>query len=147
MSRPKKVIAINKEAFFKYDILEKIEAGIQLLGAEVKAIRSGRVRLSGGYVQIRNREASVVGMRIDHYAKAPGVEYDPTRTRKLLLHKREIIRLKRLDSQKGVTLIPLRLYFKRNLAKLEVGVARGRRRYDKRARLKARQTQRDLGRT
>lgn len=146
MKKPQiRTIAKNKEVFYNYIITEKFEAGIQLLGAEVKAIRSGRLSLVGGYVSIKNNEAYVVGMHITHHEKSAG-KYDPARTRKLLLQKKQIRYLKQKTSQKGVSVVPLRLYTKGNLIKLEIGLGKGKRKYDKRRVLKQREDKRRLAR-
>lgn len=142
----KKIIATNKKARFNYTILERVEAGIQLTGSEVKAIRSGRLNLAGGYVKFKNNEAFVVGMYISQFGNTDPGSGDPTRTRKLLLKKAEIRRLQAKNSQKGVSVIPLSLYLKYNLIKLEIGVGKGKRKGDKRAVLKKRDDKRKMER-
>lgn len=138
----------NKKATFDYDLLDKYEAGISLLGTEVKSIRAGRGKLEGGHVIIRGNEAFLVGASIPAYQKANTPEdYDPERTRKLLLSKKELAKLFMESEQKGLTIVPIRLYNKNHNLKLEIAIARGKKRFDKRNTIKARDTKRDLERT
>lgn len=138
----------NKKVTFDYELLEKYEAGISLLGTEVKSIRAGRGKLEGGHVIIRGDEAFLVGVSIPAYQKANAPEdYEPERTRKLLLSKKELAKLFMESEQKGLTIVPIRLYNKNSNLKLEVAVARGKKQYDKRNTIKARDTKRDLERT
>ena len=128
-----KLIANNKKAYHEYFILEKYEAGISLCGTEVKSIRMGHCSIKEAYVEIRAGEMNIVGMHISPYEKGNIFNRDPLRTRKLLLHKREIRKLIGYTSQDGLTLVPLRVYLNdRGLAKLELAVARGKKNYDKR---------------
>lgn len=131
-----KTITTNRRALYRFKVLERLEAGIELVGAEIKSIRAGRVNLGSSYVKIIGGEAFVVGMWIDSYSKAPKSVFDPDRDRKLLLKRREIARLLGLDARKGMALVPLKLYLKRGLAKLEIGVCRGKTKKDRRAELK-----------
>lgn len=129
--------ASNPKAFFDYDILETIEAGIVLEGHEVKAIKTGRASIKGSYVKMMNEEPLLIGATISPYqpANAPK-NYDPQRSRKLLLSKKEISKLIGLSQSQGLTLIPLKFYGKKGLVKLLVGIARGKKKYDKREVLK-----------
>ena len=127
-----KVIATNKKAFHDYFILEKMEAGIVLQGTEVKAIREGRLNLKDSYATIRTGEAFLVNCHISPYSHGNRENHDPTRSRKLLLHLKEIRKLIGKTQEKGLTLVPLRIYLKRGRIKVELGVARGKKMYDKR---------------
>ncbi len=138
-------IAKNKRACFDYEILEKLEAGIVLTGQEVKSAKNGHVSLSGAYVTMRNNEAWLLNMHIAAYKKAgPLPGYDPTHSRKLLLKKNELNRLIGISQTKGLTLVPLSVYTARNHVKIEVGVCRGRKKFDKREHIKKRETDRML---
>ncbi len=127
-----KVIATNKKAFHDYFILEKLEAGISLLGTEVKAIREGRLNLKDSYAMVQAGETFLFNCHISPYSHGNRENHDPTRTRKLLLHQREIRKLIGKTQEKGLTLIPLRAYLKRGRIKIELGVARGKKLIDKR---------------
>jgi SsrA-binding protein len=127
-----KLIAKNKKAFHNYFILEKLEAGIVLSGTEVKAIREGRLNLKESYALIRDGEAFLLNCHISPYSHGNRQNHDPTRTRKLLLHRKEIRKLIGKTQEKGLTLVPLRVYLRRGKIKVELGVARGKRLYDKR---------------
>lgn len=131
----KNSIAENRRATFDYEIEERFEAGVVLVGSEIKAIRAGRVDLSAAYARVAGGEAWLINMNVNGAA-------EPTRSRKLLLHKSELSRLIGLSEQKGLTLIALRLYLKRGKAKVEIGVGRGRKLHDKREVIK----KRDFGR-
>ncbi len=122
----------NKKATFEYEILERLEAGVNLTGAEVKSVKGGHAQLTGAFVRIIGSEAYLVNAQIYPYTYARPEGYDPRRTRKLLLHKAELIRLKSKLEGANLTLIPLSWYTKGPLVKLEVGVARGKREYEKR---------------
>ena len=134
----------NSRARFDYEILDKWEAGMRLTGAEVKAVRAGSMSLKAAYITIRNEEIFLINAHIGPYAKAIQKNYDPTETRKLLLHKKEIKRLIGLTKQKGLTLIPLKVYSSHNKLKLEFGLGRGRSRIDKRAVIKKRDIDREI---
>ena len=141
-----KPVARNKKAFRDYQILDKWEAGIALVGTEVKSLRNGEVQMADSYARIDDGEVYLVGLHISPYDKTAYDNHDPTRKRKLLLHRREIKRLTVKVQERGLTLLPLRLYFKRGLAKLEIGLARGKRQYDKRQDIKKRDHQRQMER-
>ncbi len=137
----------NKKVFHNYEILEKFEAGLRLLGFEVKSLKAKRGSLAGGHVIIRGREAFIVGMEIPAYQpKNAPKDYDISRTRKLLLHKKEIDYLGGKASQKGLTLVPLSVYTKNGFLKISFGVGRGLKKYDKRQRIKERETKREIER-
>ncbi|NLV30653.1 MAG: SsrA-binding protein SmpB [Acidobacteria bacterium] len=127
-----KVVATNKKAFHEYFILDRLEAGISLLGTEVKAIREGRLNLKDSYALIRNGEALLFNCHISPYSHGNRENHEPTRPRKLLLHRQEIRKLIGKTQEKGLTLTPLRVYFKRGKIKVELGVARGKKLVDKR---------------
>jgi len=128
-----KLIAKNKKAYLNFEILEKYEAGIVLKGSEVKSLREGKASINEAYGKIKNGEIYIHGMHISPYNPASHFGHEPKRPRKLLLHKRQIAKLISQLTEKGLTLIPLRLYFnEKNIAKIELALARGRKIYDKR---------------
>ncbi|MCK5594982.1 SsrA-binding protein SmpB [bacterium] len=131
-----KIIAVNKRARHEYLVLETFEAGIALNGSEVKSIRAGGVNIKEAFAKIENAELFIHGMHINPYEQAGSFNHDPLRIRKLLLHKREIKRLIGQTSQKGLTLVPLRIYFKGGRAKIEIALAKGKKLYDKRDAIK-----------
>jgi len=142
-----KVIQRNKKAYFNYEIVEKMEAGLVLQGSEVKSIRNGKVAIHEAYARVKNGEVWVIGMDISLYPQAgPYHNHEPRAVRKLLLHRQEIKRLIGKTREKGLTLVPLALYFKNGLAKLQIGLARGKKQYDKREAIKNREAARDLHR-
>jgi SsrA-binding protein len=141
-----KVIATNRRARHDYSIEETFEAGLSLLGSEVKSLRAGRADLKDGYGVVEGSEAWLVGVHISPYQFAREGGHEPERTRKLLLHRGEIARLRGKLDQKGLTLIPLRLYFKKGKAKVEMGLGKGKARYDKRETIKRRQAEREMQR-
>ena len=141
-----KPIARNRKAFHDYEILDKWEAGIALAGTEVKSLRNGEVQMADSYARIDDGEVHLVGLHISPYDKTAHGNHEPTRNRKLLLHRREIRRLTVKVQERGLTLLPLRIYFKRGLAKVELGLARGKRQYDKRQDIKKRDHQRQMAR-
>jgi len=139
-------VALNRRATFEYEILQRYDAGIALLGSEIKSIRGGKVNLGEGYARLRDGELFLYNVHIAQYGPARE-NHEPTRPRKLLLHRREIERLTQaLEEQPRTTVIPLRLYLHNGLAKLEIGLARGRRRYDKREAIKRREADRTMQR-
>ncbi len=131
-----KIIAQNKKAYHDYFIEEVYEAGLQLRGSEIKSIRLGKVNLGDSYVTFKNSEAYVLNMHIAKYDYSNIFNHDETRTRKLLLHKNEIIKLFSQTKLKGLSVIPLKVYLKDGLCKMEIGLARGKKDYDKRQTLK-----------
>ena len=142
MSDSIKVLIKNKKAYHEFFIDETVEAGIALVGSEVKSIRSGKANIKEAFVRIINNEAFIVGMHVSPYEKGSYFNHDPLRQRKLLLHKREIVKLYSLATQKGLTLVPLAVYLKQGKVKLEIGVARGKKLYDKRQSIAERDAQR-----
>lgn len=141
-----KVLVTNRKAYHDYSIHETYEAGISLLGTEVKSLREGRANLKDSYVVIKNGEAFLLNCHISPYSHGNIQNHDPLRTRKLLLHKRQINKLWGNISQKGQTLIPLKIYFKNGRAKVEIALATGKRRYEKRASIKEREAKREIER-
>lgn len=142
-----KVIADNRQARFRYEILETYEAGIELKGTEVKSIRQGKANLQDGYALIRNGEAWLLNVHISPYQKATDFfNHDPRRTRRLLLHKKEIRKLIGKVEQEGLTLVPLKMYFKRGFVKVTLALGKGKKLHDKRESLKERQDKRDMAR-
>jgi len=141
-------LAENKKAFFDYEILEKFEAGIRLIGQEVKAIKSGRISLKGSFVILKGEEVFLVGCNIPPYQpkNAPS-SYNPERTRTLLLRKSEIKGLIGKVKLKGLTLVPLKVYTRNRKIKLEVGLGRGKRKFDKREQIRKREIEREINRT
>ncbi len=131
-----KIIAQNKKANFEYFVEEKIECGLVLTGTEIKSIRQGKSNINDAYVRIKNVEAFVINMHISPYQQGTIYNHQETRERKLLLHKKEILRLQGYIDREGYTLIPLKLYLSEGLAKLEVGVCKGKKLHDKRESLK-----------
>ncbi|HYB71478.1 MAG TPA: SsrA-binding protein SmpB [Candidatus Bathyarchaeia archaeon] len=139
-----KVIATNRKAFHNFSILETYEAGLVLKGTEVKSLREAQVNFKDCYATIDNNEAWLVGCHISPYHHGSDANHDPDRKRKLLLHKREIARLLGKVAERGLTLIPLRLYFKEGRAKLELGLARGKKLHDKRDAIREREVRREM---
>lgn len=138
----------HKKARLEYEILEEFEAGLELHGFEVKSLRNHQAKLEGSHVIVRGGEAYVVGMVVSPYQPAnTPKEYDPNRTRKLLLTKKEIMRISESESQKGLTIVPISVYNKGSVLKMKIGIARGRKKYDKRAVMKERTTKREMDRT
>lgn len=141
-----KIIAQNKKAWHDYFVDEKYEAGIALFGTEVKSIRAGGVNLKDSYCSVKNGELWVVGMHISPYEKGNIFNREPLREKKLLMHKKEILKLSGLVAQKGYTLVPLSLYFSGSNVKVEVGLCRGKKLYDKRDAVAARESEREIER-
>lgn len=142
-----KIISDNRQARFLYEILETYEAGIELMGTEVKSIRAGKVNLRDGFAQIRNGEAWLMNVHISPHAKVGQFfNHEPRRRRKLLLHRQEIRKLIGKTEQKGLTLVPLKLYLQRGWIKVTIALARGKKLHDKRADLKKRQDKREMER-
>jgi SsrA-binding protein len=139
-----KVVASNRKARHDFEILESHEAGLVLRGTEVKSLRASQVTFKDSYAEIRNGEAWLVGCHITPYSHGTDANHDPDRPRKLLLHRREINRLLGKVAERGLTLIPLRLYFKHGRAKLELGLARGKKLHDKRQAIRERDARREM---
>lgn len=142
----RKLVCRNRRAWHEYEILETVEAGMVLVGTEVKSLREGRVNLKDSYAKVEGDEVFLVDAHISPYSHGNIMNHDPLRPRKLLLHKKEIRRLGGKVSERGLTLIPLEIYFKEGRAKVELGLARGKRLYDKRAAIKKRDERRELQR-
>lgn len=140
------LVTTNRSAYHDYFVEETVEAGIALTGTEVKSIRAGRANLRGSYARIRNGEVWLEGAHISEYEQGTYMNHEPTRVRKLLLHRREIERLENRVSAKGLTLVALKLYFKSNHVKVELGLARGKKLYDKREAIQERDAQREIAR-
>jgi len=141
-----KMVTINRKARSDYDILETLEAGMSLKGTEVKSLREGRMNLKDSYAKMQEGEVYLVNAHISPYSHGNIQNHDPLRERKLLLHKQEIKRLTGKTEEKGLTLVPLKVYFVRGKAKVELGLARGRKHYDKREEIKKRDTEREIRR-
>jgi SsrA-binding protein len=141
------VIAVNKRARFDYDILEKFEAGLVLRGFEVKSVKTGHISLKGSFVTVKGEELFLTNANIPLYKHAGAIaNYDPTRPRKLLMHRREIAHLIGKSRAEGLTLVPIRVYTRRSLLKLEFGVGKGRKKHDKREVIKKRESKRKIER-
>jgi SsrA-binding protein len=141
-----KVVATNRKAKFEYFLIETYEAGISLQGSEIKSIRAGQVSLTEAYVQIDGQEALLMGAHISPYEQANRFNHDPVRPRRLLLHKKEIRQLWDSVRQKGLTIVPTRVYLKEGRAKVEIALARGKKAYDKRETIAKRDRERDSAR-
>ncbi|MEK7659535.1 MAG: SsrA-binding protein SmpB [Patescibacteria group bacterium] len=141
------VYAENRQAFYDYEILEKYEAGMVLEGYEVKAVKSGKLSVRGSYVKVLGGEIFLIGAVISPYQpKNTPKDYDPQRTRKLLLNKKEITGLTGKSEEKGLTIVPLRAYDKKGRVKLEIGLAKARKKYDKRTSIRKKEEQRKIER-
>ncbi len=141
-----KVVARNKKARFDYDLEDRFEAGLVLTGTEVKSLRLGKASLGESYAKVTDGEAWLVGCQIQPYPFAYYDNHEPTRPRKLLLHKRELRRLGAKLAEQGYSLIPTAMYFKRGKAKVELALARGKKKHDKRASIKKREQEREMAR-
>lgn len=142
MSEGIKILIKNRKARHEFFIEDTYEAGIELKGSEVKSIRDGKANVKEAYIRIKNGEALITGMHISPYEKAGSWALEPARTRRLLLHKKEIIKLGSIVAQQGLTLVPLSVYLKKGRVKIEIGVAKGKKLYDKRQDIKQRDAQR-----
>jgi SsrA-binding protein len=141
-----RVVTRNRRAFHDYEILDRVEAGIALVGTEVKSLRDGHANLEDAYAKLEDGEVWMLGSEIPEYAMGNRLNHKPKRPRKLLLHRREIEKFAGKASQRGFTLVPLRLYFKRGRAKVEIGVAKGKQAHDKRQSLKKADADREMRR-
>jgi SsrA-binding protein len=141
-----KTVVVNRRARFDYFILDKVEAGIALRGTEVKSIRNGKVNLGDAYAQIEDGEAWLLQMHVSPYEQGNRNNHDPLRRRKLLMHRRQILKLKQATQEKGLTLIPLALYFKGSHLKVELGLAKGKRHHDRREDVARRDAEREIQR-
>ena len=141
-----RLISTNRKAYHDYFVDETLEAGLVLVGSEIKSIRAGQVNLRDSYVTLRNGEAWLIGAHIAGYSEASYQDHDPRRDRKLLLHRREIAKWRSKVEQRGFTMVPLKLYLKNNRAKVEIALVRGKHTYDKREAIAQRDSERDLRR-
>lgn len=146
MNMAKRIVATNRKAYHDFFIEETHEAGIALLGSEIKSIRAGRVNLKGSYAQVRGGELWLIDAHIAPYEQAARQGHGPKRPRKLLLHRRQINRLQGEVQEKGYTIVPLRLYLKNNRAKVEIALVRGKKLYDKRRAIRKREAKREVER-
>ncbi len=145
-AKAEKIVATNRKARHEYFVLESFEAGIALTGTEVKSLRRGNVNLTDGYATVKNGEVWLSGMHVSPYEQGSYANVDPLRDRKLLLHRKEIRRIVGRINEAGVTLIPLQVYFKNRVAKVQLAVCRGKRAYDKREDIARREVERDIRR-
>jgi SsrA-binding protein len=141
-----KVVARNRRARHEFELLEKVEAGLVLTGTEVKSLRNGKANLEDAYAEVDRGEVWLLGCDIPEYVQANRMNHAPKRPRKLLLHRREIHKLGIKSAEKGLTLVPLSVYFKKGIAKVELCIARGRKTFDKREALKKQEAKRDMDR-
>lgn len=141
-----KIVTVNRQAKRDYEIIETFEAGMALTGTEVKSLREGKAQLKDSYARVENGEMMLVNSHISPYSHGNIENHDPLRNRKLLLHKAEIKRLRGKIEEKGLTLVPLKIYFARGRAKVELALARGKRQYDKREQIKKRDLEREMQR-
>lgn len=141
-----KVVATNRKANHDYAILDRYEAGIALFGSEIKSIRAGRINIKEGYVLIEGRQAWLLGAHISPYDPASMANHDPLRKKRLLMHRKEIVKLLEAQQQKGLAIVPLRVYLKKGLAKIEIGLGRGLKKYDKRQVIAKRDAEREIRR-
>jgi SsrA-binding protein len=144
--RGDRVVTSNRRAFHEYHIIESVEAGLVLTGTEIKSIRDGKATISEAYARVDNGELWLIGSNIAPYTHGNRANHEPDRPRKLLVHRRELDRLRASIEQKGLTLVPLRLHLKQGRAKIDIGVARGKKLYDKRTAEADRQSRRDVER-
>ncbi|HEX5499331.1 MAG TPA: SsrA-binding protein SmpB [Thermomicrobiales bacterium] len=144
--RHDRVVTTNRRAFHEFTILDTVEAGVALTGTEIKSIRDGKITISEAYARIENGELWLIGSHISPYSHGNRANHEPDRPRKLLVHKRQIRDLREAIEQKGMTLVPLRVALKRGRAKIDIGVARGKKLYDKREAAAERESRRDVER-
>ena len=144
---PDKTVAVNRRARHEYAVEETLEAGLALTGTEIKSIRAGRVNLAEAYARIEKGEAWLIGAHIAPYEQGNRNNHEPTRTRKLLLHRDQIAELVGRTQAKGFTLVPMKLYIRNGMAKLEIGIGRGKKEFDKRRTIAERDARRDLERS
>ena len=142
-----KIIAKNRKAAFEYYLLESFEAGLELQGSEIKSIRAGQISIAEAYVQIENMQAWLMNSHIATYDAASYLNHDPKRKRRLLLHKKEIVRMWNDVRQKGVTIVPVKIYLKNGRAKIEIALAKGKKLYDKRDSIAKKDQEREFARS
>ena len=141
-----KILAVNKKARFNYSIDESFECGLVLVGTEVKSIKDGRFSFADSYALVENNELWLIDLHVTPYVFGNRQNHEPLRKRKLLVHRKEVKRLKRVTDEKGLTLVPLKLYLKRGIVKVELGIARGKKLFDKRDDIRKRDQKRELER-
>jgi SsrA-binding protein len=141
-----KILGVNRKARFNYSIEESFECGLALVGTEVKSIKEGRISFADSYALVQNEELWLIDFHVTPYAFGNRVNHDPLRKRKLLVHKKEIKRLRRITDERGLTLVPLKFYLKRGIIKCELGVAKGKKLFDKRDDIRKRDQKRELER-
>ena len=141
-----KIVATNRKAWHNYEILDKYEAGLELIGSEVKSVRAAKISFKDAFATIKRAEVILFNFHIAPYDKASHFSHEPERPRRLLLHRREIRKIQAKIEEKGLTLVPLKVYFQGRYAKIELGVARGKRKYDKRQAIAKRDADRDMQR-
>ena len=146
MSKSNNNISTNRKALYEYQLFDKFEAGIQLLGSEVKAIRENKVSLKEAYISIKNNELYIIGMNISEYSHKGYSTHEPTRERKLLVHRSEIIKIKKSIEEKGMTIVPTSLYYKNRLIKISFAIAKGKKLWDKRKYKKDKDIEREMKR-
>lgn len=139
-----KIVATNKKAYHNYEVVETYEAGIALHGSEVKSVRQGKISLKESYAKIKNGELFLINCHISPYSSSSFFNHEPLRIRKLLMHKREIIRLQSKTQEKGFTIVPTKAYFKKGKIKIEIALAHGKRLYDKRAESRRKTIEREI---
>jgi SsrA-binding protein len=144
MNKHSTAVATNRKARHDYDILETIEAGMALQGSEIKSVRSGQINIKEGYVLIENAQAWLINVHISPYDPASRMNHDPLRKKRLLLHKKEIRKLQESQQLKGLAVVPLKVYLKGGFAKIELGVGRGLKQYDKRQKIAKRDAEREI---
>jgi SsrA-binding protein len=141
-----KILGVNRKARFNYTIEESFECGLSLVGTEVKSIKDGRISFADSYALVQNNELWLIDFHVTQYAYGNRVNHDPLRKRKLLVHRKEIKRLDRITNEKGLTLVPLKFYLKRGYVKCELGIAKGKKLFDKRDDIRKRDQQREIER-
>jgi SsrA-binding protein len=146
MGKGEKTITTNRKASFNYELLDRVEAGLVLAGTEVKSLREGHCSLSDGFVDVHDGQAWLIDVEISPYSHGNIMNHEPKRRRRLLLHKGELRRLEAKIAERGLTCVPTRLYFKDGRAKVEIALARGKRKYDKRETIRTREEERDMQR-
>ena len=146
MAEGEKIVANNRAAFHEYFVLDRVEAGIELLGTEVKSLRDGKVNIKDGFVRIENREAFLENVNIQPWEAGSRQNHEPTRSRRLLMHRSEIVELFSKVREQGLTLVPLRLYFKNGRAKVEIALVKGKKSWDKRQTIAERDAKREMQR-
>lgn len=139
-----KIVSTNRKASFNYFLSDFLECGIELKGSEIKSVRNGGCSISDSYIIIKNKEAYILNMNISEYDKASVFNHDPLRTRKLLLHKKEILKLESKITLQGYTIVPTKIYFKKGMCKIEIALAKGKKLFDKRETIKNRDIERNL---